>query len=294
MFHRADLHQTLADAVHALKPDAIHLDARAVGVAQDATRVTLTLADGVRATGDALIGADGVHSVVRAALFGADAPRFTGCMAWRGVIPMARLPQRLAGLVGTNWIGPGGHVVHYPLRRGELFNFVGIVERDDWRIESWNQRGTVKECAADFRLWHDDIHAIIRNIETPYKWALMMRDPLVHWSRGRVSLLGDAAHPTLPMLAQGAVMAIEDGFVLARALVANADIATALLRYEAARAERTARIVRGAADNVTRFHNPLLADPEEAAKYVDAEWREDRVRSRYEWLFTYDATTVPV
>src|SRR5439155_22824734 len=179
-----------------------------------------------------------------------DRPRFTGCMAWRAVIPIDRLPPHLARAVGTNWIGPGGHVVHYLLRRGELFNFVGLVERDDWRVESWTERGTVAECEADFRLWHDDIHAMIRAIETPYKWALMLRDPLARWGEGRVSLLGDACHPTLPMLAQGAVMAIEDGLVLARCLERYDDAPTALRRYEAARAERTGRIVRGAAENM--------------------------------------------
>ena len=136
---------------------------------------------------------------------------------------MEKLPPHMRRLVGTNWIGPGAHVVHYPVRRGEYMNFNGTMERDDWRIESWTARGTREECKANFHGWHEDVHAMIDNIAVPYKWALMGRAPLERWSLGRVGLLGDACHPTLPMLAQGAVMALEDGYVLARALAAAGD-----------------------------------------------------------------------
>ena len=218
---------------------------------------------------------------------------FTGCMAWRGLVPTERLPARMRRNVGVNWVGPGGHVINYQLRRGEIFNFVGIVERD-WRVESWTEQGTREECAADFPGWHDDIHAIIRNIEQPYKWALLGRTPLTRFSHGRATLLGDAAHPTLPMLAQGANMAIEDGMVLARCLSAYDDVATALARYDGARVERTAKLVRGANEAAKRFHNPALANAAGARAYVDAEWSEERVKQRYDWIFEYDATRVAV
>jgi salicylate hydroxylase len=291
MIHRADLHQVLIDAVRALRPDAIALNARVTGFEDDGRHVTLQLAGGERVTGDALIGADGVHSRVRNILVGDDKPVFTGCMAWRGLVPVVKLPAHMRRNVGVNWVGPGGHVINYLLRRAEIFNFVGIIERD-WRVESWTERGTPEECAADFPGWHADIHAIVRNIGEPYKWALLGREPLARLAYGRVALLGDAAHPTLPMLAQGANMAIEDGMVLARCLAADGE--TALARYDAARVERTARLVRGANEMAKRFHNPALADASGAKTYVDAQWNEETVKQRYDWIFEYDATSVAI
>jgi len=204
-----------------------------------------------------------------------------------------KLPAHMRRNVGVNWVGPGGHVINYFLRRGEIFNFVGIVERD-WRVESWTERGTREECAADFAGWNEDIHAVIRNIADPYKWALLGRTPLTRFSYGRATLVGDAAHPTLPMLAQGANMAIEDGMVLARCLSAHQDAEIALARYEAARVERTAKLVRGANEMAKRFHNPALADASGAKAYVDAQWNEETVKQRYDWIFQYDATRVAV
>ncbi len=291
--YRPDLLAVLAAGVRAEKPDAIRLGARSLGFLQDADGVTLSLEAGA-VRGDVLIGADGVHSNIRQGLFGADRPEFTGLMAWRGVIPMERLPERMRRMVGTNWVGPGGHIVHYPLRAGQLMNFVGVRERGDWQVESWSVAGRIDEALADFTGWHEDIQLMIRAIDVPYKWALMHRAPLPQWSVGRVSLLGDACHSTLPFLAQGAAMAIEDGFILARALAAYADAEVALGCYEEARRARTTRMVEGAAANSKRFHNPELAHVDGARAYVDREWNEARVKERYEWLFTYDVTTVPV
>lgn len=290
--YRPDLLEVLARAVRRFKPDAIHLGARCAGLEQDTAAVTLKLQDGA-VSGDALVGADGVHSAIRQALFGADRPAFTGVIAWRGIVPMERLPKHMARMVGSNWVGPGGHVVHYPLRAGKLMNFVGALERADWQVESWSARGTNAELLADFRGWHEDIQAFIREIDTPYKWALMVRPPLDRWSVGRVTLLGDAAHSMLPFLAQGAVMAVEDGYVLARCLAAH-PVEEALRRYEAARRERTRRTVEGSAANIHRFHNRSLADPEQGRRFIDREWTSQRVADRYEWLFRYDATSVPV
>lgn len=294
MIHRADLHLILLRAVRAAAPDAVTLNARVSGFEQDSNGVTVICENGTRVTGDALIGADGVHSRIRNALFGEMPARFTGLLAWRGLIPMDRLPERLRRPVGTNWVGPGGHVVHYPLRSGALMNFVGTAERDDWRVESWTEQGTTEEALNDFRGWHEDVQTLIRNIEAPFKWALLGRDPLDRWTVGRVTLLGDAAHPTLPMMAQGANMSIEDGVVLARCLNAHDDVPAALQAYEAARRERTARLVRAANDNASRFHNPALGNAEGAARYVDTEWQEAKVKQRYDWVFEYDPVKVAV
>lgn len=290
--YRPDLLDVLARAVRRLKADAIHLGRKCVGFTQTDGEVRLDLEDGTTATGDALIGADGVHSTTRQTLFGADKPQFSGIIAWRGIIPMERLPARMERRVGVNWIGPGGHVVHYPLRGGAVLNFVGALERTDWQIESWSARGTTEELAADYRGWHEDLQTLIRNIPVPHKWALMVRPPLPRWTVGRVTLLGDACHSMVPFLAQGAVMAMEDGLILARALTElDGDVASRLARYEEARRERTRRAVEGSADNIARFHNRALADPVGARQYVEREWAGHNVASRYEWLFRYDALT---
>lgn len=295
MLHRADLLKALVDGIMAHGPDIIRLGRKVVGCSETAGgSPMLHFEDGGQASGDVLVGADGVHSQVRGALFGADAPEFTGCLAWRGLVPMAQLPEALRQPVGTNWIGPRAHVVHYPVRRGQLLNFVGIVERDDWRLESWTQQGSIEECAADFTGWHDYVQQIIARLGQPYKWALMVRQPLPRWSLGRTTLLGDACHPTLPFLAQGAMMAIEDGMVLARCLAMQPDQPEqALLNYQNLRLERTHRIVLGSAENAKRFHAQALSDRAQAQTYIEREWDTQRVAERYGWLFEYDATAVP-
>ena len=293
MAHRADLHQVLVDAVRALDADAIRLGQKVTGVSQDEAGVTVTTASGQAHRGSVLVGADGVHSRVRAAVFGQGQPEFSGIMAWRGVVRAADLPPHLREPVGVNWVGPGAHVIHYPLRRGELVNVVGIVEKDGWRSESWSEQGSRADFLQDFAHWHEDVQTLIGAIDQPYKWALMVREPMAAWTSGRVTLLGDACHPTLPFLAQGAVMAIEDGYILARALAQHrGDPHLALQRYEQSRLDRTSRVVRGSAQNAKRFHNPVLASHDGASEYVEREWAEQRVKERYDWLFSYDVDAV--
>jgi len=296
MLHRGDLQAILAAAVRAQKSDAIRLGKGCVAATQTADRAEVRFADGSAATADAVIGADGIHSQVRADLFGADRPQFTGCVAWRGLVPMERLPSGLAQMRGTNWLGPRGHVLHYPVRRGELMNFISFVERDDWQVESWTVAGTAHELANDFRGWHADVHAIIDGLDTPFKWALMVRGPMERWSRGRIALTGDACHPTLPFLGQGAVMAIEDGYVVAACLAKyGADPAAAFARYEAIRRERTAAVVRKSHEMRGQAFSPALADPhQEGAEAIARDWQEVRARERLDWLYAYDATAVEV
>jgi salicylate hydroxylase len=296
MVHRADLHRILLEGlVKTAGARSVRFNAHCVGLESAHDASTVLLADGERENFDVVVACDGVHSALRAALGHVDKPVFMGCIAWRGLVPTAELPAHLRAPVGTNWIGAGRHVITYPVRRGELMNFVGIVERDDWREESWTSRGSREECASDFQGWHEDVQAIIALLDRPYRWALMGREPLTSWGRDRITLLGDAAHPTLPFLAQGACMAIEDGTVLARCLAASThDPQGALRRYEQLRVERTARIVRGATEAGKRFHNPALADVAGAQRYVEVEWSQDRIRERYDPLFEYDALTIDI
>lgn len=293
--HRGDFHRTLLEAVRAAKPDAVHTNQFVTGYRNARSNVTLTFADGTSATGDAAIGADGIHSRMRYQMVGAGKPSFVGIISWRGLVPIERLNEDLRRPVGTNWVGPGGHVITYPVRRGELLNFVGFAERDDWTVESWTERGTIEECAADFVGWHPYVQEIIRNVDAPFKWALLARDPLETMADGRACLIGDACHPMLPFLAQGANQALEDAMVMARCIEAFADdIPAGLKRFEALRAARTATVVRGSSENAKRFHNPTLADPVAGAAYVDREWEPERIRNRYDWLFEYDAINVPL
>jgi salicylate hydroxylase len=294
MFHRGDLHKVLLDAIRGLKQDAVVLAHKCTSVAQTGDTVMMTFDNGGSANAAIVIGADGVQSRVRGALWGADRPEFTGIVAWRGLIPRDQVPAGVKMDVGTNWVGPGGHVVQYPVRGGTLLNFVGLLERDDWRVESWTMQGSKDEFANDFRKWNPKIHECIRAVDTPFKWALFARPPMETWIKGRVALLGDACHSMLPMLAQGAVMALEDGVVLARCLKKYGIGTDALQAYETARMARANRTVERSAENGRRFHNPELASAEGAEAYVTREWQPDKVRARYDWLFTYDATAVEV
>lgn len=294
LMHRGDLHTMLINAVRAVKPDAIHVSASCVDFEQDAEGVDLILESGKNIRGDVLIGADGVKSTVRGKLFGADRPKFTGRIAWRGLVPIGDLPEHLQSHMSTNWIGPNGSVTTYPVHKGELFNFVALVNRDDWQAELWTQEGTREECARDLRGWHADVQEMIRKIDIPYKWGLFLRDPLDRWTVGRTSLLGDACHAMLPYLGQGANMAIEDGMILARCFEAYDDVEVALGLYERLRGPRTSKVVHQSNVQGGRVNRPDLADPAAAARYIEAQWSDGTIAQWYDWIFDYDATTAPL
>ena len=282
--HRADLIEALAGAA-AIEPRiALHTDAEVRCVEQSADEVSLAVG-GNRYPGQALVGADGIHSTVRSFLFGPEAPAFTGTVAWRGLVPAARLPEGFVRPVSSNWWGPGAHFVHYYVRRGASVNCVCVVEKQGWQRESWSERGDIEELKADFAGWHDGVRRLIEAMDPDacYKWALFDRPPMAQWGEGRVTLLGDACHATLPFMAQGAAMAIEDGAVLAECLAAGADVPASLKRYENLRRARSARIQTGSRRNAEVFHMRG-----EAAAERNRTVRISRSRT-LDWLYRYDA-----
>lgn len=292
---RPDLLRVLAERLEELKPGALHLNSRCSSVSQSAECVTLELENGKAVHGDLLIGADGVHSRIRRALFGHDDILFTGMVVWRALIPMIELPSHMARKVAVNWVSPGGHLVHYPVQGGTRMNFVATREGQKWSAAGWNEPSTPAECARAFAGWHEDIQTMIRAAPSMHKWALCLRNFLDHWSVGRCTLLGDACHPTTPFLAQGAVMTIEDAVVLARCVKQmEDDIPTALRRYEELRLPRTYNMVRRANENGKRIHAPELATPESAEVFGATQWSEDAIGDRYEWLYGYKAEEVEV
>ena len=253
--HRGDLLAVLVEAANRVPGITLHTSARVEGFVQDAGGVRVNVS-GHEHPGDALVGADGIHSTVRTGLFGPEAPTFTGNVAWRALVPASSLPEGLIPPAATVWWGPGGHFVCYYVRGGTLVNCVCVREKEGWEVESWTERGEHEELKGDFAGWNDAVQTLIDHADRDalYKWALHDRPPMPRWGRGAVTLLGDACHPTLPFMAQGAAMAIEDGAVLAACLRASADIPAALARYEDLRRDRTAGIQKGSRRNAKVFH----------------------------------------
>jgi salicylate hydroxylase len=241
--HRADLLGILAGA---LTTTDIRPGMRCVGVQTRERGAAARFADGSEIEADIVVVADGIHSKVRESLFGADAPRFTGCICWRGLAPIEAVPRDINTADVTLWMGPRGHVVHYRVRRGELLNIVAHIDSDAWTEESWTQECSVEEVMTAYARWNPALTLVFPASERWYKWALYDRDPPERWSKGRATLLGDSAHAMLPYLGQGAAMAIEDGCVLA-GMVARAgdDLDGALAAYERLRKPRVQEAVLG-------------------------------------------------
>ncbi|MEO9040916.1 MAG: FAD-dependent monooxygenase [Rhodoferax sp.] len=270
--HRADLLEALANVFPAAQ---VALGKRAGAITGDEQGVDVTFTDGSRARVGALIGADGIHSAVRTAMFGAENPRFTGIVAYRAVVPA----ERVAGLPNlgafTKWWGPNSQsqIVTFPLNSGKDIFIFATTPQDTWHLESWTAPGDVAELRAQYVDYHPDARALLDACDTVLKTALYERDPMPAWSSGRMALLGDAAHPMLPFMAQGAGMAIEDAVVLARHLenVGVADMAGALHHYELARIERASQVQLG-----SRGNNWL------------------REGGNADWVYGYDAWTIPI
>jgi 6-hydroxynicotinate 3-monooxygenase len=241
LLHRGDLHAAIASIV---PQSIVHLNKKAVAIDQNRGGVRLRFADGERATADALIGADGVHSLVRESLFGHEEPRFTGRVAYRTTFPTGDLGALGLG-DNTKWWGPDRHIVIYFVKpkREEIY-FVTSTPEPEFEVESWSSRGDVETLRAAYKDFHPQVQKVLAACQRVHKWALVEREPLSSWSVGRVTLLGDACHPMTPYMAQGAAMALEDAAVLSRCVeTCDPDgISTAFLRYEHTRKERTSRV----------------------------------------------------
>jgi salicylate hydroxylase len=238
-----------------------------------------------------LIGADGIHSMVRTALFGEQPPRFAGCVAYRGLVPSERIADLNLEIGSQSWVGPGAHFVHYFVSRGRLLNFVGWTEHDNWNREDWTDRATIDRALAAFEGWHPQVRRIIAAADTCFIWALFDRDPLPRWSVGRTTLLGDACHPMYPFMGQGAAQSIEDAATLAACLIAGATNPPAALRhYEQLRLPRVTRLQEMSRANKARFHMRDGADQQAR----DAEWARasDRSPDAMRWLYDFDASAV--
>jgi len=241
--HRADLHDALASVV---PPEIVHLNKKLVGLDQNGGPVTMRFADGTTATADAVIGADGVHSLVRDLIIGPDKPIHRGRIAYRAVFKSNLMPREIS-VSRTKWWGEDRHIViYYTTRdRSELYFVTSVPEPGDWITrESWSAKGDVRELRAAYAGFHEEVRMVLDACPDCHKWAILERDPLPTWSQGRVVLIGDACHPMTPYMAQGAATSIEDAAVLARCLqgVDTANLEAAFKRFEAHRKPRTSKI----------------------------------------------------
>lgn len=284
MMHRGDLHAALLSLV----PDAVvHLNKQLVNLEQDANGVTLLFADGTRATASAVIGADGVHSVVRAKLFGAEQPHYTGRIAYRSTFPSALLGDLDLGDISTKWWAPDRHIViYYVTKQKDEVYFTTSIPAAKADLESWSLKGDLAELRSAFAAFHPEVRQVLAACPDANKWPIFDRDPQEQWGMGRVYLLGDACHPMTPYMAQGAATAIEDAVILARCLegVASADLPLALQQYQRVRQPRASRIQ--SLSNLNK-RNWMRVDP----NAPDAAVKED---SDPGWVYEYDACTAPL
>jgi len=283
--HRADLHSAIAAAV---PPGTIRLGAACTGVSVRGDIAALSFADGTAAEADVVIGADGVHSAVRGAVTEPSPATYSGICAFRAIVPADRAPAFSLRPAQTLWLGPGHHLVHYPISGGTAVNLVAFAPAGDYTVESWSATATVAEFLAEFAGWDRRLRNLIRQAGTPGRWALLDRAPLTRWSRGPVTLLGDAAHPMFPFFAQGAAQSIEDAAVLARCLAQDTqDPASALRRYESLRLARTTRLQ--AVSHARAHVNHLPDGPEQEGRDVSLASADPLTASA--WIYGYDPDT---
>ena len=286
-FHRADLLAVLA-AGAAEAGVALHLGSPVGAVEPDPGGARLRCADGEVAA-DLVVAADGVRSGVRAAHFGGGPARFTGHVAWRGLVERDRLPAGAAAEATTVTMGPGRHLVSYPLRGGRLVNFVAVEERAAWTAEGWTEPDDPARLRHAFAGWDGAAGALLAAVERTFLWGLFDHAPLADWVRGRVVLLGDACHPMLPFLAQGATMALEDAWVLADELDLAPELDRGLAAYCARRLPRASRAQRAAARSGWVYHlRPGLRTAAQLGLALASALAPGLLMGRLDWLYGAD------
>ena len=286
--HRGDLLDVLLQAARNHANIELRNGAEVTGFNQQDDGTVQVRVDAGLELAAGLVGADGIHSRVRESLWGNQEPAFTGNVAWRMLVPTSKLPTGMVRPMSTVWWGPGKHFVHYYVRGGDYVNCVCVVEKSGWQVESWTELGDISELREDFAGWHPDVEELINQADAAqlYKWALFDRPPMPQWGIGSVTLLGDACHPTLPFMAQGAAMAIEDAAVLAGCLAQDQSVANAMQRYEGLRRQRTASIQLGSRRNARVFH--LAGIPAWLRNLAAGRAR----RNSMDGLFRYDPLSV--
>jgi salicylate hydroxylase len=281
--HRAHLLDMLREAV----PDGtVRLGHRCVDVTQHGDEVELIFEGGSSEHADAVIGADGIHSAVHDAILPPQPATFSGLCAYRALIPAEQAPEEARRPVTTLWLGPGRHFVHYPVSGGREINLVTANPAGDWREESWTAEGRVEDLAAEFAGWDERVQQLIASVTETKRYAFYDREPLERWTVGRVTLLGDAAHPMMPFFAQGATQAIEDAAVVAGCLreATRETVDEALLRYESLRKERASKVQHMSRARREHHHLP---DGEEQRKR-DAEFAKEDPLGHNAWLYGHD------
>ncbi|MBP7003229.1 FAD-dependent monooxygenase [Amaricoccus sp.] len=285
--HRADLLAALA-AGAAEAGVTLRLGSRVTEVTDAGDRVRVRLAGGAEEKAAVAAAADGVRSGLRAAHFGGAAPRFTGNVAWRALVPAARLAAPPLPRAATVFMGPRRHLVAYPLRKGALWNLVAVEERAAWTEEGWSAPGDAQALRRAFAGWAEPVPTLLAAVSDCFLWGLFDHPRLPAWARGRLALLGDACHPMTPFLAQGATMALEDAWVLADALAARRDDpAAGLAAYEDRRIARASRVQAAAGRSGRAFHlaNPALRAAAHAGLAAVARLAPDRLAGRLDWLW---------